>query len=520
MQIKIFRRLFMVTLALILILMTLLPLTPVFAAGTPPTTISPPMNFAASNFEGYYAECTLSAPEDLRALMDQTTEQRGYNLGVLGQVDFKVDNGNWHYTAAWDDPNTYKNYTLLYSNAFNGGTFGEYLGRQDLTYKNMFPDDENLPVTGGNSWEWFKSHKVTFRARFSLDVGGGKLLFSDWSDEYVLSDSNKVDYKKILAANPPVLKSSKIEKQENTQRPYLVLQLDRHPAEIQKLNAMMGNRSRTEIWLRMKDDKEFKKVDAHFFNREILMVNVQDYFGNTQQSYDAAAYEIKIRYCVDEQNYAHSGVKNQNLLYTPYSNTLSYNMPAWSEASTWASGELQKASDLGLIPDSLKGADMTKNITRDEFAEVALLMYEKASGIADTAPISPNPFKDTTNPRILKAFKLGIVKGVSTTEFAPDALINREQVSAMLTRTIKLIAPDADYSTTGAPAFSDQKDISGWALNDCLFMAKIGIIKGSDGKFMPRAVSDAQKAIGYANTSREQALAMSVRTVEKIKEIK
>jgi hypothetical protein len=93
-------------------------------------------------------------------------------------------------------------------------------------------------------------------------------------------------------------------------------------------------------------------------------------------------------------------------------------------------------------------------------------------------------------------------------------------VAAMLVRTIKLIAPNADYSTAGAPTFTDQADISGWALNDCLYIAKLGIIKGSDGKFMPRAVTQAQAAAGYANTSREQALAMSVRTVERIKEIK
>ncbi len=90
----------------------------------------------------------------------------------------------------------------------------------------------------------------------------------------------------------------------------------------------------------------------------------------------------------------------------------------------------------------------------------------------------------------------------------------------MLVRTIKLIAPNADYSTTGAPAFTDQADISGWALNDCLYIAKLGIIKGSNGKFMPRAITQAHIAEGYANASREQALAMSVRTVEKMNEMK
>lgn len=207
-------------------------------------------------------------------------------------------------------------------------------------------------------------------------------------------------------------------------------------------------------------------------------------------------------------------------IYSNYSNTVEIGNPAyWSTASSWATSELQKAADMELIPDILKGADMTKPITREEFAEVALLMYQKSSGIIDTVP-APNPFTDTQNQQILTAYKLGIIKGTSSTTFDPKTLINREQVAAMLVRTIKLVATNADYSTTGAPTFTDQEDISGWALNDCLYIAKLGIIKGSDGKFMPRAVTQAQIAAGYANTSREQALAMSVRSVDKMNAIK
>lgn len=267
--------------------------------------------------------------------------------------------------------------------------------------------------------------------------------------------------------------------------------------------------------MRKEGDTEFKLVGDGFFSNEAIRLDVSSYYkGSNITDFAAASYEVKVRYKVDERAYKQSGVTSMNWLYSPYSNTLSYGMPAWSAASKWATGELKKADEYGLIPDILKGADLTKNITREEFAELALLMYEKASGITDTPEYSPNPFIDTTNPRILKAFKLGIVKGMSDTEFMPNKFISREQVAAMLTRTMKLIAPSADYSTTGAPAFSDQNDISGYARNDCMFMSKIGIIKGSNGKFMPRAITDAQKAVGYANTSREQALAMSVRTVE------
>lgn len=517
------RKLTRVTLSLLIILAMLIPVATAFAAGTPPSSINPPLNFAAANRMGGTVECTLSAPDDLRALMDQTEKERGYGLKILGQVDFKVDNGGWHYTSDWDNPKTFIKYTLNYYNSLTGGTGGYYLGKQDLVFKNMFPDDTNVPVHAGfTSWDWYKSHTMTLRARFALDFYNGNIVFSDWSAEYVFSAGSKMDYKKIMNENAPTILSSKIETRGVNNVPWVVLQLAQHPDATQMLNAASGNSMWTEIWLRKAGDTDFKYMkgaDARF-SQEKISLDVSAYFEKNLASYDTQAYEVKVRYKIDERAYEQSGVTNYNLLYSPYSNTLAYNMPAWTGASNWATAELQKASDMGLIPDILKGQDMTKNITREEFAEVSLLMYEKASGITNSTPVSPNPFIDTTNPQILKAFKLGIVKGVSNTEFKPKSLINREQVAAMLTRTIRLIAPDADYSTTGAPAFSDRKDISGWALNDCLYIAKIGIIKGTDGKFMPRAVSDAQKALGYANTSREQALAMSVRTVNKINEIK
>lgn len=505
-----------VILTLLMTLVTLIPTSNAFAASTPPQNISAPLNYGAANHNGNLV-CTISAPEDLRALIDQTDKERGYGMTIFGQVDFKVDNGSWHYTSDWDNPKTYRKFALNYYNSLYGGLDGRYLGSQDISFKTMFPNDTTAPVYKSiGSYEYYKSHTVVSKARFAIDFGGGKIVFSDWSTEYTFTDSSKIDYKKILAEHAPILKSSKLEKNPVNQRPYLRLQLDKHPTETQKLNAAAGNRMWTEVWLRKNGDKEFKKVKSVFFSDEIAYLDVSTYFGNNVQSYDTEGYEVKLRYNMDERVYEQSGVTTMNNLYSPYSNVLTYNMPAWTGASNWASAELQKASDLGLIPDILKGQDMTKNITREEFAEVALLMYEKASEITNTTPVSPNPFNDTANPQILKAYKLGIVKGISVNEFKPMDLINREQVAAMLARTIKLIAPDADYSTTGAPTFTDQSDISDWALNDCLYMGKIGIIKGSDGAFMPRATTEAQMAAGYANTSREQALAMSVRTVGKI----
>ncbi|HWQ29623.1 MAG TPA: S-layer homology domain-containing protein [Negativicutes bacterium] len=505
---------------LVALVMILGLLSQAITAAPLPQTVSAPENFGVANYGGAAVHCTLSAPDDLRALIDMTEKERGYFMGIWAQIDFKTDNGNWHYSSDWDGTDTYKKYALAYYNALIGGDFKQYLGHGRLVFKTAFPEETNVPVPAAfNSWDWYKSHSITYRARFAIDFGNKTVVFSSWTPEYVLSGSSKMDYKTIMNTYGPTLTASKLEENPLNKRPYVILSLGRHPVEIQKFNAASTNSMRTEVWLRKSGDKDFKLISDAPFSNEVIKLDLSSYYGNNVPNYAAAAYDVKIRYKIDERAYQQSGLTGLNWLYSPYSNTLSYGMPAWTGASAWATAELQKANDMGLIPDILKGADMTKNITREEFAELALLMYQKASGKTDTTPFSPNPFTDLQNPQVLKAYKLGIVKGMSPTTFEPKKLINREQVAVMLVRTIKLIAPDADYSNTGAPTFADQGDISGWALNDCLYISKLGIIKGSDGKFMPRAVTKAQTAAGYANTSREQAIAMSVRSVEKMRAI-
>jgi hypothetical protein len=189
-------------------------------------------------------------------------------------------------------------------------------------------------------------------------------------------------------------------------------------------------------------------------------------------------------------------------------------------ASDWAKPELQRANDLGLIPDILKGADMTKLITREEFAELAVVLYEKVTGVK-SEPFSPNPFTDTANPQILKAYNLGLTSGTSKTTFSPNVLINREQCATMLFRVITAIHPQGDYSIAGVRDFPDQKYISDWAVQATKYMNKIGIISGdAKGNFMPKATTPAQEATGYGMATREQAIALSIRTYDKAPVIK
>lgn len=195
---------------------------------------------------------------------------------------------------------------------------------------------------------------------------------------------------------------------------------------------------------------------------------------------------------------------------TGYSNVASLGLMA----SSWAVSELQKAENYGLIPDMLKGADMMKPISREEFCELSVLLYEKASKQL-AQPASPNPFVDTQNAQILKAFQLGITNGISSTSFEPKTLINREQCAAMLFRAIRAINPQGVYTADDRNSFADQKYISSWALDAARYMSSLGIIKGdSIGNFMPKAMTSVQQAAGYGMATREAAVLMAVRTYE------
>ena len=136
---------------------------------------------------------------------------------------------------------------------------------------------------------------------------------------------------------------------------------------------------------------------------------------------------------------------------------------------------------------------------------------------------------------MLKAYALGIVAGSDGGRYEPDALLNREQAAAMMTRVYKKIkwdgwtlANDSSYTNNsldnkGVNAFADDAKISDWAKPSVYFMAKYGIIAGMDKSknlFAPKNTTKAEEASGYANATREQALAISIRMFEKFDEIK
>ena len=194
-----------------------------------------------------------------------------------------------------------------------------------------------------------------------------------------------------------------------------------------------------------------------------------------------------------------------------------------ARTSKWSRDEIADATSYGLVPDTIQGKDMTKPVTRAEFAAISLKLYETIaetevqSGYTQFRDISGNENVDA----IEKAYQVGIVSGYSLIKFAPDQHIWREQMAAMLTRAVQKYrypewtpqTSDQYYlDTSGAKRFADDSKIAAYAKPSVYFLAKYGIIAGVDAThFAPKATTSYEKATGYATATREQAIALSLR---------
>lgn len=195
-------------------------------------------------------------------------------------------------------------------------------------------------------------------------------------------------------------------------------------------------------------------------------------------------------------------------------------------SSGWSESDIDKAFEYDLVPQILEHAVLSEPITRLEFAALSVKTYENLSG-TEAIPSIVNPFTDCNDVEMLKAYNLGVAIGTSDTTFEPDTLLNREQAATMLTRVFKRstipgwsIDKDGEFtlSYTKPGEFADDINISDWAKDSVYFMAANNIIQGlGDNNFAPKNVTSEQEAAGYANATREQALAIAVRMVENLK---
>lgn len=164
--------------------------------------------------------------------------------------------------------------------------------------------------------------------------------------------------------------------------------------------------------------------------------------------------------------------------------------------SDWAKADVETAEKVALISGDY---NFSADITREEFCELAYNYYILNSNDDILATEKP-AFDDTGNKHIHLLSSVGIIAGKSEHAFAPHDFLTREEAAAIIFRLINAVHTDwASHELYFQ--FSDDSEISDWAMNDIQRLCNMGIMSGvGDGKFAPKA-----------HCSTEQTIAMLVR---------
>ncbi|MDD2495672.1 MAG: S-layer homology domain-containing protein [Tissierellia bacterium] len=478
----------------------------VYAEKPIPISLEKPVNLTVRDDDGILKPRWTNPSSIIQATKDVNNGDYEYDASLYYMFDWKLNDGDWNICPAPNDPSFNDNIH---------GPFYLYMPNKQIDEKgnseSFFVIWHLDPTKNASDTFDLKNNTYYFRMRYALESDSNEFttIYSPYSDVFAIGkNANATEIKKL---DPPT--NLKVEvKKDSSNKPYFhlnwtipqsITEASKHLPVFHRIDFKVGDGK----WA---SEMEF---DSMAIAGSKLLTS--------SDTLDPVEKNYVDKVVIEENTYYfrilfEGEPSTGNSIYSGFSNIVSTKVESYSNASNWAKPELEKAADYGLIPASLKGADMTKPITREEFAEVTIKLYEKTTGFTPYVTV-PNPFTDTKNPEILKAYQIGITAGTSATTFEPNKLINREQVASMLSRAIRIMVPTADFSTDGAPTFKDEKDISIWALEHVKYMSKIGIIKGTDESFMPKAITSAQIAEGYANTTREQAIAMGVRAFEKYK---
>lgn len=174
---------------------------------------------------------------------------------------------------------------------------------------------------------------------------------------------------------------------------------------------------------------------------------------------------------------------------------------AYNNVQQWAIPELDAMSELGILPDSLKIADMQRGILRKEMCEVAVLAYEKYMDTIIPVPQYYHPFTDTTDTNVEKAYTVGIVSGDGNGIFRPNDTLTRQEFFKIIGNFLNVISFAAEGSMyADLSVFSDASTLAPWAEQATSLAVGIGVIKGADGKLDP-----------LSPTKMEQGLALFYR---------
>jgi len=130
------------------------------------------------------------------------------------------------------------------------------------------------------------------------------------------------------------------------------------------------------------------------------------------------------------------------------------------------------------------------NITRAQVAILLTAALKIAPDKQSVLSFEDVPAGSWYHDYVVAAVKAGLMTGYSDSTFAPDENVNREQITAMIARALKMKSTPALSAGTAEQIisrFKDKGDISPWAVPDIALAVSLGIASGSpEDAFAPQ----------------------------------
>lgn len=146
----------------------------------------------------------------------------------------------------------------------------------------------------------------------------------------------------------------------------------------------------------------------------------------------------------------------------------------------WAAKDIYTLKDSGIIGGkSATEFDPEGDVTRAEFAKmvVGLFGYKATS---DAVNFEDCKAEDWFTPYVAAGVEAGVIKGVSDTEFAPNATITREDACTILGRALNKVAQSNELK------FTDADKVAEYAAPYVALLSELGYVNGyEDGSFAP-----------------------------------
>lgn len=146
----------------------------------------------------------------------------------------------------------------------------------------------------------------------------------------------------------------------------------------------------------------------------------------------------------------------------------------------WAYDAISKLVADGIVdgfPDGTFHPDAA--VTRAEFVKMLLLALGVQPAADGVTPFTDVPSGSWYAPYVARALSMGMVEGITSTSFAPEATLTREAAAVLLARALKL-------TKTTPLTYKDAPEIDRWALAAVEQVVAAGDMQGyPDGTFRP-----------------------------------